>query len=172
MKLGAALDAFILAETVNAWAVFDTGNLTTTTANGTPIALSGTTVPQMVAQTYAKLASNNVEMTDLCWVLDPFHISAISQFPIGKELSGGNTTFKNGYAGSDIYGTMYHMSNNLTGEATLVYTGNSVNAETVVVNGITFTGVTTIGATAGNFLVSASDSTTGITNLAGLINNP
>lgn len=172
MKLGAALDAFILAETVNAWAVFDTGNLTTTTANGTPIALSSTTVPQMVAQTYAKLASNNVEMTDLCWVLDPFHISAISQFPIGKELSGGNTTFKNGYAGSDIYGTMYHMSNNLTGEATLVYTGNHVNAETVTINGIVTTGVTNIGATAGNFLVSASDSTTGITNLAGLLNNP
>lgn len=171
MKLATALDAFILYETVNAWAVFDTGNLTTTAANGTPITLSSTTVPQMVAQTYAKLYSNNVDMTNLCWVLDPFAISQIAQFPIGKELNNSGTTFKNGWSGN-LFGAEVYASNNLTGEATLVFTGNSVNNEAVTINGITFTGVTTIGATAGNFLVSASDSTTGITNLAGLINNP
>lgn len=171
MKLATALDAFILAETVNAWAVFDTGNLTTTAANGTPITLSSTTVPQMVAQTYAKLYSNNVDMTNLCWVLDPFAISQIAQFPIGKELNNSGTTFKNGWSGN-IFGAEVYASNNLTGEATLVFTGNSVNAEALTINGITFTSVTTIGATAGNFLASASDSTTGITNLAGLINNP
>lgn len=171
LKVATALDAFILAETVNAFAVFDTGNLTTMTASGTPITLNSTTVPQMVTRTEAKLRSNNVAMTDLCWVLDPFAISDIAQYPIGKDITAENTTFKNGLKGN-IYGAEIYLSNNLTGEATLVYTGNHVNAETVTINGVVFTGVTTIGATAGNFLVSASDSTTGITNLAALLNAP
>jgi len=171
LKVATALDAFILAETVNAFAVFDTGNLTTMTASGTPITLNSTTVPQMVTRTEAKLRSNNVAMTDLCWVLDPYAISDIAQYPIGKDITAENTTFKNGLKGN-IYGAEVYLSNNLTGEATLVYTGNHVNAETVTINGVVFTGVTTIGATAGNFLVSASDSTTGITNLAALLNAP
>ena len=71
-----------------------------------------------------------------------------------------------------MFGAEVYTSNNLTGEATLVYTGNHVNNQALTIGGVTFTGVTTIGSTAGNFLVSASDSTTGITNLAGLLNAP
>lgn len=171
IKVANYLDSVILKETTNAWAVFDTGNLTTAAANGTPITLSSTTVPQMIAQSYAKLFSNNVAMTNTCWVLDPFSVSQIAQFPIGKDITSNNTVFMNGFTGN-IFGSEVYTSNNLTGEATLVYTGNSVNAETVVIGGVTFTGVTTIGSTAGNFLVSASDSTTGITNLAAFINDP
>lgn len=171
IKVANYLDSIILKETKNAWAVFDTGNLTTAASNGTPITLSSTTVPQMVAQSYAKLFSNNVGMTNLCWVLDPFTVSQIAQFPIGKEIATENTTFKNGFTGN-LFGAEVYTSNNLTGEATLTFTGNAVNAETVVIGGVTFTGVTTIGSTPGNYLVSASDSTTAVTNLAGLINNP
>lgn len=171
IKVANYLDSVILKETKNAWAIFDTGNLTTAAANGTPITLSSTTVPQMVAQTYAKLFSNNVSMSNLCWVLDPYSVSQIAQFPIGKDLTNQNTVFINGFSGN-LFGAEVYTSNNLTGEATLVYTGNHVNAEALTIGGVTFTAVTTIGATAGNFLASASDSTTGITNLAGLINNP
>lgn len=171
IKVANYLDSVILKETMNAWADFDTGNLTTAAANGTPITLSSTTVPQMVAQSYAKLFSNNVAMTNLCWVLDPFSVSQIAQYPIGKDITSNNTVFVNGFTGN-LFGAEVYTSNNLTGEATLTYTGNHVNAETVVIGGVTFTGVTTIGTTAGNFLVSATDSTTGITNLAGLINAP
>lgn len=171
IKVANYLDSVILKEVTNAWAVFDTGNLTTASANGTPITLSSTTVPQMVAQSYAKLFSNNVSMTNLCWVLDPFSVSQIAQFPIGKEIATENTTFKNGFTGN-LFGAEVYTSNNLTGEATLTFTGNAVNNETVVIGGVTFTGVTTIGSNPGNYLVSASDSTTAVTNLAGLINNP
>lgn len=171
IKVANYLDSVILKEVTNAWAVFDTGNLTTASANGTPITLSSTTVPQMVAQSYAKLYSNNVSMTNLAWVLDPFSISQIAQFPIGKEMSTENTTFKNGFTGN-LFGAEVYTSNNLTGEATLTFTGNAVNNETVTIGGVVFTGVTTIGANPGNYLVSAADSTTAVTNLAGLINNP
>ena len=171
IKVANYLDAQILAETRNAWADFDTGNLTTAAANGTPITLSSTTVPQMVAQSYAKLFSNNVAMTNTCWVLDPFSVSQIAQYPIGKDLTNVNTVFINGFTGN-IFGSEVYTSNNLTGEATLVFTGSSVNSEALTIGGVTFTGVTTIGATPGNFLASAGDSTTGITSLAGLINAP
>lgn len=171
IKVANYLDAQILAEVDSAWANFDTGNLTTAASNGTPITLSSTTVPQMVAQTYAKLFSNNVAMTNLCWVLDPFSVSQIAQFPIGKDITSNNTVFINGFSGN-LFGAEVYTSNNLMGEATLVYTGNHVNAEALTIGGVTFTAVTTIGATAGNFLASAGDSTTGITNLAGLINAP
>jgi hypothetical protein len=171
IKVANYLDAQILAEVDNAWANFDTGNLTTASANGTPITLSSTTVPQMVAQSYAKLFSNNVSMTNLCWVLDPFSVSQIAQYPIGKDITSNNTVFMNGLTGN-LFGAEVYTSNNLMGEATLVYTGNHVNSETITIGGVVFTGVTTIGASAGNFLVSAGDSTTGITNLAAFINDP
>jgi hypothetical protein len=171
IKVANYLDAQILAEVDNAWANFDTGNLTTASANGTPITLSSTTVPQMVAQSYAKLFSNNVSMTNLCWVLDPFSVSQIAQYPIGKDITSNNTVFMNGFTGN-LFGAEVYTSNNLMGEATLVYTGNHVNSETITIGGVVFTGVTTIGASAGNFLVSAGDSTTGITNLAAFINDP
>lgn len=171
IKVANYLDSVILGEVVNAWAKFDTGNLTTAAASGVPITLSSTTVPQMVAQSYAKLYSNNVGMTNLAWVLDPFSVSQIAQFPIGKEMSTENTTFKNGFTGN-LFGAEVYTSNNLTGEATLTFSGNAVNNQAVTIGGVTFTGVTTIGSTAGNFLVSASDSTTAVTNLAGLINAP
>lgn len=171
MKVATALDAFILAETKNAWAIFDTGNLTTTAASGTPITLSSTTVPQMVAQTYAKLYSNNVEMTNLCWVLDPFAISQIAQFPIGKELNNSGTTFKNGFTGN-LFGAEVYTSNNLTAEATLKYTGNAVDGKTVTINGVVLKGETALTPLAGEFVTSAGDSTTAVTNMASLLNNP
>lgn len=170
IKVGNYLDAHILAETKNAWASFDTGNLTTADSNGTPIALSSTTVPQMVAQTYAKLFSNNVPMTNLCWVVDPFTLSMIAQFPIGKDITSENTVFKNGFSGN-LYGAEVFVSNNLTGEATLVASDVFLNTQTVVINGVTFTSVTSIGTTAGNFLIGANKEAS-LANLAALINDP
>lgn len=170
IKVANYLDAQILAETKNAWATFDTGNLTTAAANGTPITLSSTTVPQMVAQSYAKLFSNNVAMTNLCWVLDPFSVSQIAQFPIGKDITSENTVFKNGFTGN-LFGAEVYTSNNLTGEATLVAADVFIDTQTVVINGITFTSVNPIGATAGNFLLGANKEAS-LANLAGLINAP
>jgi hypothetical protein len=45
------------------------------------------------------------------------------------------------------------------------------DTETVIINGVTFTSVTSIGTTAGNFLIGASKEDS-LANLAGLINNP
>lgn len=170
IKVANYLDSVILKEVTNAWAVFDTGNLTTAAASGTPITLSSTTVPQMVAQSYAKLFSNNVSMVGLAWVLDPFSVSQIAQFPIGKEISTENTTFKNGFTGN-LFGAEVYTSNNLTGEATLLSAGTFSDAETVTIGGVVFTMKTVLGATPGNVLIGANAAAS-ITNLAALINAP
>lgn len=170
IKVANYLDSVILKETTNAWAVFDTGNLTTASASGVPITLSSTTVPQMVAQSYAKLFSNNVSMVGLAWVLDPFSVSQIAQFPIGKEISTENTTFKNGFTGN-LFGAEVYTSNNLTGEATLLSAGVFSDADTVTIGGVVFTMKTVLGAIPGNVLIGANAAAS-ITNLAALINTP
>jgi hypothetical protein len=171
IKVANYLDAQILAETQNAWADFDTGNLTTAASSGTPITLSSTTVPQMVAQSYAKLFSNNVAMTNLCWVLDPFSVSQIAQYPIGKDITNANTVFINGFSGH-IFGSEIYTSNNLTGEALWTATGNFVGDETITIGGVSFQAVLAVGTTAGNFLVTSANYTAGLTALAALINAP
>lgn len=138
IKVANYLDSVILGETVNAWADFDTGNLTTSSSSGTPFSLTSTTVPQMVAQAYAKLFSNNVAMTNLCWVLDPFSISLIAQYPISKDLTSENTVFKNGFTGN-IFGAEVYTSNNLTGEAVLGLATEPTANDTVTVGGVVFT---------------------------------
>ncbi len=170
MKVANYLDSVILGETSNAWADFDTGNLTTADSSGTAITLSSTTVPQMVAQTYAKLFSNNVSMANLCWVLDPFSVSQIAQFPIGKDLTNQNTVFINGFSGN-LFGAEVYTSNNLTGEAVLSIATQPTDGDTVTINGIVFTFKTTLGATPGNVAIAGSADAARL-NLAELINAP
>lgn len=171
IKVATYLDSYILYEAKNAYSVFDDGSLASGgAASGTPITLTSTTVPQMVSMTFAKLFSQNAEMTNLCWVLDPFSVSQIAQFPIGKELSNEGTTFKNGFSGN-LYGAEVYVSNNLTGEATLTSTGTFTDTQTITIGGVVFTTVSSIGSTAGNVLIGANAAAT-ITNLAGILNNP
>lgn len=170
IKVANYLDSVILKETMNAWANFDTGNLTTAASNGTAITLSSTTVPQMVAQAYAKLFSNNVAMTNLCWVLDPFSVSQIAQYPIGKDITSENTVFKNGFTGN-IFGAEVYTSNNLTGEAVLSIATAPTDGDTVTINGVVFTFKTTLGSTAGNVAIGGSADAARL-NLSELLNAP
>lgn len=170
VKVATYLDAYILAEARSAFTTFDTGSLTTGVANGTPITLSSTTIPQLVMNAPAVLQANNAPMTNLCWVIDPLTLSAIGQFPIGKELSNDNTTFKNGYAGP-IGGSEFYVSNNLTGEATLVSTGVFSDGDTVTIGGVVLTMKTALGAVAGQVLIGAA-ATNSIQNIAALLNAP
>lgn len=169
-KVANRLDALVLKETTSASTSFDTGSLTSSSTNGTPITLSSTTVPQMVAQAHAQLYSNNVSMTNTVWVLDPYSLSMIAQFPIGKEITSGNTTFKNGLTGN-LYGSEVYVSNNLTGEATLLSAGAFGDTQTITIGGVVFTTMTILGAGAGAVLIGANAAAT-ITNLAAAINAP
>ena len=169
------MDADILYETLNAQQTFDTGDLTTQTSNGTPITLSSTTVPQMVAQAEAKLLAFNQDIEGLVWVVDPYSFSQVHQYILGKEVDAAVAGLRNGYSGGTIGGAQVYISNNLTGTVKITYTGQPSNTETLVLarggTSITFTAVSSIGSTAGNFLIGGDADTT-YTNLTALINAP
>jgi hypothetical protein len=169
-KVATDLDARVFAEVTNAANTFDTGDLTTLASSGTPITLSSTTVPQMATRMQAKLKRNNQLLTNMAFVLDAYGVSDIEQYLLGKQFDIVNSVFKNGYAGAIAQADIF-VSENLTGEAVLTSSGTFSNADTVTINGVVFTAVSSIGGTAGNFLIGA-DAAASLTNLAGLINNP
>lgn len=172
LKVALDLDARCFAEVVNATYKFDNGDLATMVSSGTPITLSSTTVPQLTTRMSAKLKRNaNQEvMTNMVFVIDAYGASDIEQYMLGKNIDLMGTVFKNGFAGP-IRGADLYVSENLTGEFALTTTGVFSDGETVIVNGVTFTAKTVLGATAGNFLIGASAAVS-LTNLTALINAP
>lgn len=171
-KVAIDLDARVFAEVLNATYDFDNGDLTTLSSTGTPITLSSTTVPQLVTRMAAKLQQRNNQdvMTNMCLVVDPYAAGDIAQYLLGKNIDLAGSVFKNGYTDVVNNAKMY-VSNNLTGEAVLTGSGTFSDGETIVINGVTFTAKTTIGSTAGNFLIGANLAAS-LTNLAALINDP
>jgi len=169
-KVAIDLDARVFAEVENAANIFDTGDLTTLVSSGVPIALSGTTVPQMVSRMPAKLKNKNQLLTNMALVMDAYALSDFEQYLLGKQFDIVNSVFKNGYAGAIAQAEVF-VSENLTGEAVLTSAGVFTNSHVAIINGVTFTAVTTIGTTAGNFLIGANAAAS-ITNLVALINNP
>lgn len=172
IKVAIDLDARCFAEVLNALFSFDNGDLTTTASSGTPITLTSTTVPQMVSRAPAKLRfRNNQEIvTNMAMVVDSYAASDIAQYLLGKNIDLAGYVFKNGYTG-DISNAQMFISENLTGTVILTTTGTFSDGETVVINGVTFTMKTSLGATAGNVLIGA-DANASLTNLAALINAP
>lgn len=164
------LDSRILGEVVNADKKFDNGDLTSLLSSGTPIALTATTVPQMVTRMPAKLLRANQVLANLIWVLDATGASDIEQYLMGKSIDLAGFVFKNGYAGP-VRNAKLYISENLTGEAVLNIATQPTDGDTITINGITFTFKTTLGTDAGDVLIGASAETAN-TNLAALINNP
>lgn len=171
-KLAVALDGKCYGEIRNASFAFDTGDLTTGTSNGTPFALNATTVPQLTTRMSAKLSSrNNIDTSSgMVFVTDSYGAADIDQFLISKNIDLAGYVFKNGYAGL-IRGAELVISENLPSSAVLTGTGVFSNGETITINGTVYTAVSSIGTTAGNFLIGANLAAS-LTNLAGLINSP
>jgi hypothetical protein len=71
----------------------------------------------------------------------------------------------------DFYGFRLFRSNQTTGTAVLSLATQPTANDTVTINGVVFTFVSSIGTTAGNVLIGANVDATRV-NLAGLINAP
>jgi hypothetical protein len=171
LKVAADLDNRIFAEVLNAYQTFDTGDLTTLVSSGTPITLTSTTVPQMVTRMPAKLRRGaNQTITNMALVVDSYAAADIEQYLLGKQFSIVESVFKNGYAGPIATASVY-VSENLTSSATLTIASGPADADTVIINGVTFTFNTTLTTTAGSILISGSAANAN-TNLAAIINTP
>lgn len=171
-KVAISLDGRVFAEVLNADYDFDNGDLTTGASTGTPITLSSTTVPQLTTRMSAKLQYKNNQdtMSNMCLVVDPYSAADVAQYLLGKSIDLAGSVFKNGYTDVVNNAKMY-VSNNLTGEAVLGMAAIPTAGNTVVINGVTFTFVSSIAATPGNVLISGT-ADLARANLAALINNP
>jgi hypothetical protein len=170
LKVALDLDGRCFAEVLNAANTFDNGDLTTGASTGTPITLSGTTVPQMTTRMAAKLrrAANQEVLTNMAFVVDSYAAADIEQYLMGKDIDLMGSVFKNGYAGV-IRNAVLYVSEQLTGEATLTFSGVNVDTQTVTINGVVFTSAATPAA-AGQYDVVGS-ATLAATLLTNAINN-
>jgi hypothetical protein len=168
-KVAIDWDARIFAEVLNASQTFDTGDLTTLSSSGVPITLNSTTVPQLVTRAPAKLRRQNQSLTNMALVIDSYGASDMSQYLLGKNIDLAGSVFKNGYTG-DVSGASMYVSENLTGTAQLNMATAPTANDTVTINGVVFTFVSSIGTTPGNVLIGSADVTRA--NLTALINAP
>lgn len=171
-KLSQHLDGKVFAEIENAANTFDAGDLSgALTSSGTAITLSTTTVPQMVSRMPAKLMNKeNVDAsTNTVFVVDAIAASDITQYLLGKNIDLAGATFRNGYTGP-VHNAEMYVSENLLGEVVIGMATNPTANDTVVINGVTFQFVATIGNPGDLHIGTAVDDTRA--NMAVALNDP
>jgi hypothetical protein len=169
-RLSNQIDADIFYQGATlAGATIDYNDLDSNQTAGDGIVLTVANILKLFTVTKRKLTANNVPNANRFIVISPEVEEILMTFLSGKESILGDKSGESGmigrYMGLDIY-----VSNNLTGYVRWTPTDNPASAETLVVEGITFTFIDTIGTTEGNVLQTTNTETT-LTNLAHLINN-
>lgn len=162
------VDADVLGEYVNATSTVDDGSIGGTAGNG--IALTTSNVLKTVSASKKKLAKQNIAITDLFGVISPEFEDILIQYGAGRDTIMGDGFNKDG-AIMDFYGFRLYRSNQTSGSAVLALATTPTDGDTVVIEGVTFTFVDTIGTTAGNIHIEAAVDDTRI-NLETLINAP
>lgn len=162
------VDADILGEYGNAASTVDDGTIGGTSGNG--ITLTTSNILKTISAAKRKLTKQNIPLNDLFGIVSPEVEDILIQYGAGRDTSMWDDANKNGYI-MDFYGFKLYLSNQTAGSAVLALATNPTNADTVVIQGVTFTFVSTIGTTAGNVLIGGDVDTTRA-NLATLINTP
>jgi hypothetical protein len=168
IALANQVDADVLYETINAANDLDDGDFAGTPGDG--IAVTTTNVLQLFSKARKEIKKQNVEDTDLVAVISPEIEEIMINYGAARETTMGDQANLNGYFGR-LYGYEIYTSNQLTASAVLSLVTNPTNTDTVTIQGVTFTFVSSIGTTAGNVLIGGNVDATRA-NLAGLINNP
>lgn len=162
------VDADILGEVFNATSTVDDGSIGGTAGNG--ITLATTNVLKVFGAAKKSLRFQNVPLDSAYGVITPEFEDILVQYGIGRDTTMGDGVFTNGYIGK-ANGFELYVSNNTAGSAVLAMATNPTANDTVVIEGVTFTFVSSIGTTAGNVLIGASADATRV-NLAALLNAP
>lgn len=165
-RLSNSIDARFLYETVNANNIVDDGSIGGTSGAG--IVVSTTNILDVFAAVNLQLDVDNVEEEERFFVISPQFYATLWKYIAGKATLLGDRTGENGNIGR-YAGLALFKSNNLTGQARWTPANNPSNADTITIQGITFTFVTSIGSTAGNILVGSATADT-IDNIVALIN--
>jgi len=165
-RLSNAIDAKFLYQVFNSNNTVDDGTIGGTSGDG--ITLSAGNILDVFGAVNLQLDLQNVEEEERFFVISPHFYTVLWKYIAGKVTMLGDKTGENGnigrYAGLKLY-----KSNNLTGSARWTPANNPSNGDTITINAVTFTFVSTIGTTAGNILQTTSTAVT-IDNLVALIN--
>lgn len=162
------VDADVLGEYSNASSTVDDGDIGGT--DGNAISLDTSNVLAVVSAAKRKLMKQNIPDNDLFGVVSPEFEEILVQYGAGRDTAMGDSANKNGKI-MNFYGMTLYRSNQTSGSAVLSLATQPTNGDTVVINGVTFTFVSSIGSTAGNVLIGGNvDETRG--HLAAFINDP
>lgn len=166
-RLSNVLDAYFLYEVFNATTDVDEADISGGT-DGYGITASITNVLDIFGKINENLDVYNIPEDDRYFAISPQFYTVLWKYIAGKASMLGDRTGENGnigtYAGLKLYKT-----NNLTGSARWTPANNPSNGDTITINSITFTFVSTIGTTAGNILQTTSLAVT-LDSLCALIN--
>lgn len=162
------VDADVLGEYVNAASTVDDGSIGGTAGNG--ISLSTSNVLKTVSAAKKDLAKQNIPLSDLFGVISPEFEDILIQYGAGRDTTMGDGFNKDG-AIMDFYNFRLYRSNQTSGSAVLGMATNPTNGDTITIEGVTFTFVSSIGTTAGNVLIAGTVDGTRA-NLEALINSP
>lgn len=165
-RLSNAIDAKFLYQVFNANNTVDDGSIGGISGDG--ITSTTTNILDIFGAVNLQLDTQNVEEEERFFGISPQFYKVLWSYIAGKATLLGDKTGENGnigqYAGLQLFKT-----NNLTGSARWTPANNPSNTDTITVQSITFTFVTSIGTTAGNILIAGSTALT-IDNLVALIN--
>lgn len=165
-RLSNAIDAKFLYQVINANNTVDDGSIGGVSGNG--ISASVSNILDVFGAVNLILDTQNVDEDKRFFAISPHFYWTLWKYISGKQSMLGDKTGENGMVGTYANLQLFK-TNNLTGSATWTTTATPSNNDTVVIAGVTFTFVTSIGSTAGNILIGGS-AANAITNIAALIN--
>lgn len=168
-KLNNEIDADYQGEFINAGLSVDDSDVTGGVA-GDGITPSVSNVLKIFSTAGRKLDDNNIEQENRFANISPFLMQLVTEHLAGKDTALGDKTSLGGHRGKFMNFDLF-VTTNLSAVVDLALATQLTTGDTVIINGVTFTGVSTIGAVAGNFLLGANVDAARA-NLAGLINNP
>lgn len=163
-------DSHFLLEIRNAVTDVDNNDMAGGTA-GDAFALTSSNVLDMFTMADKYLRKQNAEDGQKFAVLTPGAIQKLVTYLGGKYTQLGDEYTKYGYRPKLLFQDfIVYSSNNLPYSATWTPANNPSNSDTITIDGVTFTFVSTIGTTAGNVLQTTNTATT-LLALQTLINN-
>jgi len=182
-KIFLQIDSDVLVSAyLGASTVIDNGNLTGSTASGTPITISSGNVSTLFSVAVMQLQLNNViydpnltftgevkleKVTGMpVAIISPQVYQALVLYLGGKTTVLGDKVSVSGHAGAFMSFNIF-VSNQTPSTVSFSLGTNPTATDTFTINGYTFTFVSTIGSTAGNILIqdTAAHTQTLLTNI-------
>lgn len=129
--------------------------------NATPTAvLSTSTAYLTISQAVATLVNAGVPENEIVAVVDAYDYDIIAQQAISSTFALSDKSFERGYTGSSIAGAKLYRNQCLTNTYVLDIATQPTAGDTLTINGLTITFVSSIGTTPGNVLIETDANTT------------